>query len=61
MDICEIFAEFLVEFHEVAPVGLAHNTGKCRVEEAIRDVFNSESRAICWCSAQTQSLIASSI
>ena len=56
MDICGIFAEFLVEFHEVAPVGLARNMGKCSMEEAIHYGFDSESHSVCWCRAQTQSL-----
>ena len=48
MDICGIFAEVFVEFHEVALIGLARNTGKCWVTEAICDEFDEISHAICW-------------
>ena len=41
----EFFQRFFVEFHEIVPVVLDHNTGECRVEESIRDGFVDESHA----------------
>ena len=50
-----------MELHEVVPVGLDHNTGKCWVGEAICDGFYGERHAVCCCHAWTQSLRAVSL
>ena len=61
MDRCGIFAEVILEFHEVAPAGLAYNTGKFRVGEAISDGFDGESHAVCCCCARNQLMSALSL
>ena len=45
-----------MEFNDIFLVGLAHNTVKCWVGEAICDGINGESHAVCWCRAQKQLL-----
>ena len=47
MDRCGIFAEVIVEFHEVAPVGLDRNTGEWQVGKSIRDGFDGGIHSVC--------------